>query len=187
MRPKFISEPVPDDPWLSEQVREFADLSGDYSGLVAVGMLVRLRMWPSNEVRAIVQSVLKGEAHPSLLREREWFRSLSPREKEEALRVARIEIDLIHERLEEILESPDPEDEGWVQSALSVCRARDDLEGVVLLLDSAGLSAQLAYALRSLDSHGEEVMWSIPELPMGHDEKLSRGLLASPGAWWVDF
>ena len=66
----------------------------------------------------------------------------------------------------------------------SVCWARDDVEGIRVLLREAGAGQALTAALRAVDEAGRAVRFSWPTEVDVHDERLQLISEADPGAWW---
>ena len=67
-----------------------------------------------------------------------------------------------------------------------VAYRRDDLEGVLVLLDARGSDAALRAALRAVDREGLLLRHALPaDGRWDDDERLRRAALKSPGAWWA--
>jgi len=76
--------------------------------------------------------------------------------------------------------------EGWDDAVREVVYRRDDLEGVLVLLDARGSDAALRAALRAVDRDGLLLRHALPvDGRWDDDERLRRAALKSPGAWWA--
>jgi hypothetical protein len=65
-----------------------------------------------------------------------------------------------------------------------ICWARDDVEGIRVLLREARAGQALSAALRAVDELGRAVRFSWPSEVDVHDDRLQRVSEAEPGAWW---
>ncbi|MCL4821789.1 MAG: hypothetical protein KJ067_21865 [Vicinamibacteria bacterium] len=169
------------DPWLVEQLRPLA--RDGWSAAVAAGMLARL-VEPRHLGHERLTALVAGRVDPELARPRQWARSLSP------AAVATLERRAV-ERAQSLL-SPlvalepriDDDAPDWPAEWVALCRSRDDLEGVTILLHEAGRGERLEAALAPVDDLGRRVAAGVPLRRVPRDERLRRAALNDPDAWW---
>jgi RNA polymerase sigma factor (sigma-70 family) len=172
------------DPWVAGEVSRRSVGADPWQSLVAAGLLARLvRPGSPDQARATIERTLRKEPVAWSAEPRRWARSQSPPVLDAIESIATHHID----RLLHSLASYEPErlDEAeWRRQWLPLAHARDDIEGIVVLLAEAGRGAALRMALEELDSLGRALRFDVPSDFTLEDERLARVSLADPTAWW---
>jgi hypothetical protein len=172
------------DAWLEEQAVRTLETRGAWSVCVAAGLHARLADAAAfGDPREIVEAQLAGEAPGWLSGPRRWVRSLEPEQVSTMSRLALAEVDRLG-ALADHLERADPLADEWREDWRRLCHARDDLEGVRVLLAERGASADLDAHVAALDRAGQSLRTAAPLARLGRDERLRRASLADPDAWW---
>jgi hypothetical protein len=172
------------DGWLEQQAVRTLETRGAWSVCVAAGQHARLTDAAAfGSPREIVEAQLRGEAPRWLSGPRRWARSLEPVQVATMSRLALAEVDRLGE-LADHLERADPETDEWREDWRRLCHARDDLEGVRVLLAERGASTDLDVHVSTLDRAGRSLRMAAPLARLGPDERLRRACLADPDAWW---
>jgi hypothetical protein len=176
-----------DDEWLSRQIAADSSISESWRAAVTVGMFARLYEPPSGErPRAIVQAILRGELEESIARPRRWVRSLTASQLETLQDLALAEADLVLRTIESLDATYEPTEPDWQRQLLEICRRREDVEGVSLLLHEAGADRRLTSGLGLLDDIGRAFMFDVPIRIAPFDERLRRVASFDPEAWWAE-
>lgn len=173
------------DTWLAEQVGPLAGAGDAWSRVVAAGMLARLPM-PADgaQARTWIAALRSGVVDATLAGPRRWIRSLGAEDTQAIVDAAVAECASLSLDIEDIVADVDADRSGWDDAAREVTERRDDLEGVLVLLDARGADGDLRTALASVDRAGASLQASLPEDWASEDERLRRAALKSPGAWW---
>jgi hypothetical protein len=176
------------DSWLIGQLEKAAGSEDSWSHCVAAGMYARL-VEPANaaEAERDVERLLSGRAVDRMAEPRRWARTLSAEQRATLEDLALAEIDHLDTLLGHIEDEATPEEEEWREDLLELCRRRDDLEGILLVLAETGAGQRLARACGGFDRRAEIFSASIPARVSFQDEKLRRAWLGSPEAWWASF
>jgi hypothetical protein len=66
-----------------------------------------------------------------------------------------------------------------------ICRGRDDLEGIRLLLVEAGAEEEISDDIGMLDDRAQRFMLSLPVVVAAPEARLARTRSLDPGVWWV--
>lgn len=173
------------DTWLAEQVEPLAGSADAWSRVVAAGMLARLPM-PADgtQARTWIAALRSGVIDATLAGPRRWIRSLGAEETQAIVDAAVSECASLSLDIEDTVADVDADRSGWDDAAREVTQRRDDLEGVLVLLDARGADADLRAALASVDRAGASLQASLPADWATGDQRLRRAALKSPGAWW---
>jgi hypothetical protein len=173
------------DDWAATEARQAAEGGDGWGVSVAAGILARYadRDAPAG-ARSIVAETAAGRALPFLVRPRAWARGLAPQELRAIERLALAEVDRIHAALERLSREPDlPEgafEDAWERASL----ARDDLEGVAVLLRETGRAGRLDTGLDLLDRLGASCRAGIDAVRRPRSERLRHAGRMDPSAWW---
>lgn len=173
------------DGWLVDQVEPLAGSPDAWTRLVAAGMLARLPM-PADgaQARAWVAALRSGVVDATLAGPRRWIKSLDAADAQAIADASVAECASLSLDIEDAAASVDADAGGWDDAAREVAYRRDDLEGVLVLLDARGADAELRAALASVDRFGAALQASLPDDWATDDERLRRAALKTPGAWW---
>jgi hypothetical protein len=147
-------------------------------------MYARLLEVGPARAREVVERALAGRPDPEVARARVWARSLTQEQISALEELAVAEIDWLHTLLQRIEAEPGPAKDGWRDTALVLCHARDDVEGVRLLLREAGAGKRLETALAALDEPARALVESLAATEPLDDERLRRVAAADHSAWW---
>jgi hypothetical protein len=79
----------------------------------------------------------------------------------------------------------DINDKAWRTRLIRVLHARDDLEGVAVLLRRASCSERIDSAIIVLDRVGRQFIRSIPKIFVLDDERLQLAVAVNPEGWWT--
>jgi hypothetical protein len=172
------------DGWLQAQAVRTLETRGSWSVCAAAGQHGRLADPAAfGDPREMVEAQLEGDAPGWLSAPRRWVRSLEPEQASTMSRLALAEVDRLSE-LADHLERADPETGDWLEDWRRLCHARDDLEGVRVLLAERGISADVDAHVATLDRAGRSLRVAAPLARLGRDERLRRASLVDPDAWW---
>jgi len=173
------------DPWLVEQVQPLAASPEAWSRVVAAGMLARL-LTPADgaQARAWLAALREGAVDAALAGPRRWVRSLGDADAQAILDVVVSECASLTLDIEDVVDDVHAAREGWDDAAREVAYRRDDLEGVLVLLDARGADAPVRAALAAVDRAGTWLQAALPADWASGDERLRRAALKVPGAWW---
>ena len=173
------------DGWLGEQVEPLAASPDAWTRLVAAGMLARLPT-PDHgaQARAWVDALRHGVVDATLAGPRRWIKSLEPSDAKAIIDASVAECASLSLDIEDAIAGVDANADGWDDVAREVAHRRDDLEGVLVLLDARGEDVDLRTALAAVDRIGASLQASLPDDWAGDDERLRRAALKAPGAWW---
>lgn len=174
-----------DDAWLVDQVRARV-LDDPWEHAVAVGLYARsLEPQSGERIRQVVERLSAGEVDEDFARASRWARALGPEQRRSIEDLALAEVDRLHARITDLAETMDLDDPSWREDLAELCRARDDLQGVRLLLIEAGAGRRIGASLPHLDAEGKLLLWSLPRVIAVEDEQLRRAAAAEPAAWWT--
>ena len=172
------------DGWVAEQAARTLETGGAWSVCVAAGQHARLADAAAyGDPKDTVEAQLRGESPGWLAAPRRWARSLAEVQVSTMSRLALAEVDRLGEVADD-LERSDPETDAWREDWRRLCHARDDLEGVRVLLAERGASNDLDAHVAALDRAGRSLRMAAPLARLGRDERLRRARLADPDAWW---
>ena len=87
--------------------------------------------------------------------------------------------------VEDAIADVDARVEGWDDTVRELAHRRDDLEGVLLLLDGAGAGTAIRSSLAAVDHEGQVLRLAIEPDILDNDERLRRAGLKDPDAWWA--
>jgi RNA polymerase sigma-70 factor, ECF subfamily len=170
------------DLWLRDIVTRRGNCTDVWERVSAWGMYVRLWHRSTTDARELVGRTRQGRVEKLIAAPRRWARNLPKPvvDKIETLaieRASQLEGELVRDDLP------------WNQAVLTdyflkVAHARDDLEGVHILLNEVGRAANLVSTLASIDKHGRAFRFNLPVDLQCHDERLERVSLIDPTAWW---
>jgi hypothetical protein len=175
-----------EDVWLAEQVEPLSAAGDPWTAVVAAGMLGRL-VAPGSPAQARVwlDAARRGDASESVRGPRRWAAALTGAD------VSRVEAQVLAEAaglaldVEDAVADADARAEGWEDTVRELAHRRDDLEGVLLLLDAAGAAAATRAALAAVDREGLVLRLAIGDEALEDDERLRRAGLKDPDAWWA--
>jgi hypothetical protein len=172
------------DGWLEQEAARTLGAPGAWSVCVTAGRYARL-VEPAayGDPKETIEAQLRGESLEWLASPRRWARALDTEQASTMSRLALAEVDRLGEIADD-LERSDPETDGWVDEWRRLCYARDDLEGVRVLLAERGESQDLDAHVAALDGTGRSLRMTAPLARLGRDERLRRARLADPDAWW---
>ena len=166
----LASERLPGDRWVA---------------LTVAGMLARLYMPATREQsRARLAALRSGVWATPATAGRVWIRSLNTAHRNVVERIARARAGQLFGGLRAFLDDVAPDGADISAQWRGLCHARDDLEGILVLLREAAGGQLLEYQLRTVDEVGRAVRYSWPSSRVVDDERLRRVALSDPGAWW---
>lgn len=173
------------DTWLAEQVAPLGESPDAWSRVVAAGMLARLAM-PADgaQARAWVAALRQGAVDESLAGPRRWIKTLDAHAADAIAASAVAECAALSLDIEDVTAEVDADIAGWDDAAREVAWRRDDLEGVLVLLDARRADGPLRAALAAVDRAGAALQAALPADWADDDERLRRASLKTPGAWW---
>lgn len=173
------------DPWVVEQVGPLVSSDEAWSRVVAAGMLARLQMPASGaQAREWLAAFREGRVDESVAGPRTWARALGAADRAAIEAHALAECAALRLDIEDAADDVHAGAEGWPDLVREVAHRRDDLEGVLVLLDAAGVDGPLRKALARLDREGQLLRLSLPADIDRDDERLRRAGLKDPDAWW---
>jgi hypothetical protein len=174
------------DEWLTRLLLERLDsIGGSWEEAVAVGTYARLRRRPREETRAAIDSILAGGVDEDLARPRRWARSLSAEQVRTIEDLGFSVIERLQGEIEDLGRSVDESDPRWRAAFMRICRERDDLAGIQLVLVDAGTAEDFSSALSNLDEQAGRLAGRLGTTKIP-DVRLRRVALAEPGAWWAE-
>jgi hypothetical protein len=186
-------------PWPAPATRQWIQDSGDtalaslvserlpggrWVELAVAGMLARLQMPSSGKQARDRLATLRagGGVQPSVAIY-SWMRSLSAVQRHLMEQHARAQASKLADRLRSF--------SGWMTAEADLsdpwsrlCHERDDLEGILVLLQECGGGRHLQSTLRDVDKCGRSVRFSLSANTTAVDERLRRVALCYPSAWW---
>jgi len=170
--------------WLQQEIQHRLARQDPWQHAVAIGLFARFggAVQPARE---IVTGMLEHRVDPDLARPRQWARGLNPAQIRTLELLARAEIDRLHAAIDELWELMACDEPAWQQELLDLCRGRDDVEGIRLLLVEAKVAERIADDIGILDQAGERFMQSLPVVVAGSDARLARARSLGPGDWWA--
>lgn len=157
-----------DDLWLAAEVAQ-REIKSDWDAAVTAGFIATHA--ESQDPREDFKRMMRGEVIESMVAPRRWFRALDEAaareiESEACARIERLAFKVAHG-----------------EDHLTVCRERDDLEGVCVLLRDRGIADRVNPALKELDGFVASRVFLIGNRKRD-DVRLRRASLVHPGAWW---
>lgn len=163
------------DEWLCDIVRAHWAAADDWHTVVAAGIALTNttadgRSWTEFTVEASWPHV--------------WFRQTTPEQRNAVADSAVAAVTMLREDFDDLDEAFDPGDEGWRAALIDWCRRRDDLEGVVMLLDWMRGGTGVHDVLDSFDAEAAAFVRAIPVVFDVDDEQLRRAGRFNPEAWW---
>jgi hypothetical protein len=153
-------------PWLRARLERLAGQRDAWSRAVAAGLLA-----------------LHGEP-PTGVRVRVWARGLGPAERETLEDLAMARASRLHDVLADLEDDLTPSAEGWRARLRSLCLARDELDGVVVLLGETARPNDLLTAIGDLDAEAGDFFEALPQPPFIDDDQLRAAGDLDPEAWW---
>lgn len=190
--PRLVEIPAPetpwvdeeDDAWLAEAVSARARIGSAWGILVAAGMAVRLYDLRGAKARRSVGELLAGRMDERFARPLRWMAHLTEDQLTTAEDVAGGEVDRIGYEIDELEEELEPSESWWQERLQALCHARDDLEGVLVLLAQVRRGDGLRPILRGIDRRADLLVSSIPRFSFPQDERLRRVRLGAADSWW---
>lgn len=175
------------DPWLAQLTAERLGTREPLQVALAVGDAWRLRSRRASDDRALLEAVLAGRSSAALEPERTWSEGLDDAAREWLERRGLATMEQLEDALEDALEVADLDVPRWRGWCLALCRRRDELESLLLVLQAGGGGGQaLAAALAALDRRGHAVFGGLRRWPEpANDERLRRAAALDPDAWWT--
>lgn len=157
-----------DDLWVIAEVAQ-RKIESVWDVVVAAGFIAT-HAEPADPHDAF-KRMMRGEVIEWMAAPRRWFRALPEEvareiEIEACAHMVRIAIDVIN-----------------VKDHLTICRERDDLEGVCVLLRDRDMADRVNPALKALDEFVASRVLLIGSRKRD-DVRLRRASLVHPGAWW---
>ena len=175
-----------DDAWLAEQVAPLSEAGDPWTAVVAAGMLGRLATPGSPaQARAWLDAARRGEASASIRGPRRWAAALAGSDVARGESQALAEASALVLDVEDAIADVDARVEGWDDTVRELAHRRDDLEGVLLLLDGAGAGTAIRSSLAAVDHEGLVLRLAIEPDILDNDERLRRAGLKDPDAWWA--
>jgi len=170
------------DSWLRSEVESRLATRDAWQHAVAIGLFARLGGFAGSRSVPLAPQALAYEA---MARPRRWARDLGAKEIATLDVLATAEVMKIEAALGALWDDMACDDAGWREDLLAACRARDDLEGVRLLLVVADADAAIGDMIRELDDEAMLIVRSLPVVLALDDERLRRVKTLDPDAWWV--
>jgi hypothetical protein len=131
----------------------------------------------------LARRIEPGGSEAASITARRWLRGLTANQRALIERFAIVQARDIAGRLSRLQDGLGPDtslDFAWQ----ALCWARDDVEGVHVLLREAGTGGALAAVLHGVDTTGRAVRFSWPSEVDVHDARLQVVSEADPAAWW---
>lgn len=164
------------DQWLCELICEHWALDHDWHTVVASGLaLTKARSDGRPWWEFTVES-----SWPHA-----WVMQTSPEQRDAIVESAITAVTMLGEDLDDLDVDFDPGDGDWRAALVEWCRRRDDLEGVILLLDFVRHGSALHDLLDPFDRAAAEFVRSIPVVFDVDDQQLRRAARFNPEAWWT--
>lgn len=172
------------DDWLREEIQYRLDRQDPWQHAVAVGLFARFG-GATKPASAVVSAMLEHRIDPDLARPRQWVRDLNPAQIRTLELLALAETGRLHAAIDELWQLMACDEPAWQEELLDLCRGRDDLEGIRLLLVEAGAAERISDDIAILDEAGERFMQSLPVVVAASEARLARVRSLDPGVWWV--
>jgi hypothetical protein len=159
---------------------------GEASGSARVGAsaVVGAPRWAATTAAGrLARRIEPGASETASIAARRWLRGLTANQRALIERFAIVQARDIAARLSRLQDGLGPDtslDFAWQ----ALCWARDDVEGVRVLLREAGTGGALVAVLGSVDTTGRAVRFSWPSEIDVHDARLQIVSEADPAAWW---
>lgn len=171
------------DAWLVDQVRHAAP-ADRYARLALVGQFARLLEMPHtrDERASFVAGLLAGQPDARFAGPRRWAAAFAPTQRALVLARALAEAARVQTEIDAAIASPEQ-----TPDLLQLLYARDDLEGVRLLLRQGGLIPSLDAALELLDLSGMRLGAEAFPDAVFDDERLRRVARIDADSWWSAF
>lgn len=165
------------DAWLAHEMDARLANNDAWSAATAVALFARLRT-PDSDLSSVFSDSETTAPH-------RWVQGLGGTSIEALEGLALAEVDRLHALLSNLREEFAPEDDDWRRDLIEILRARDDLDGVMMMLRWLEQGADLEAHLRGLDRAGARLMSASPMEFRAGDEQLQRAALALPNSWWT--
>ncbi len=177
------------DHWMLGQLTD-ASSERPWTALAFIGRFARLAELHSTaaERRQALQRMLQGQCDPRHEGPRRWARDWSEGTRRAVRRWMRSQIDELVVELQVLEQCVDESDPAWRRAMLAALLARDDLEGMALLMVQGCDEPELLDALQQLDERGESFADQLAGRVTFEQEQLRRALaieLHQP--WWTRF
>jgi hypothetical protein len=165
------------EPWLREQVEQHQQMKSSWHNLVAAGLVARLA---TSSETGRTPSVIQED----LARPRRWALTLNANQLRTVELLLQAETLRLLADLKDLQRTFECDDPGWQDDLLALCRARDDIEGIRILLNEAHAFERTA-SVQVLDQEAMLFMSSLPVTPRLDDERLRVVARFDPDAWWA--
>jgi hypothetical protein len=163
--------------WLREQVDHHLKADRSWHNLVAAGLIARLAV--SFDVGRSPAVVQEASARP-----RRWALDLNAKQLHTIERLLQAETLRLLADLDDLERTFALDDPDWQDDLLALCRSRDDIEGIRILLNEAH-APERAAAIQVLDADAILFMSSLPVKLTLDDERLRAVAGFDADAWWV--
>jgi hypothetical protein len=164
--------------WLRAEIHARLERADPWQHAVAVGLFARLAVAADRPPT----DVAGGD---DLARPRRWARRLAPPQVATLALLLKAEAVRLLDLVADLAEAMACDEDGWRAELAELCRGRDDLEGVRLLLQEAGAGETVADAVGLLDEAGARFLGSVPVRLVIDDVRLREAAAFDPGAWWA--
>jgi hypothetical protein len=182
---QWLSDAQSTDHWLRSEVSELLERGGAWANVAAAALVARYSEPPSAAVaKQWLEATLARQTVSTLAAPRQWAQQLQPAQLRTIQELACAEATRLVLMLDDVAETAVPEEGPWQSAWLDVCRGRDDLEGVCVLLREAGAAAVLQKPLARLDTTGLTIRSVLPNAFVTGDERTRRAGRVSPDSWW---
>ncbi len=176
--PPFSIEAVKraNDSWIEERVTFHLKVDDSWHNAVAAGLFLRLVQIP--KAAQLPKFASDSPSHA-------WVSRLTTEQLETIAARTDARLDALWsdlDRLDFRLEAPGAD---WVEDLHRLCRDRDDLEGVRLLLNWTKTNDRLEERILGLDATAEAALQNLPMSIKITDEQLYRAAVVSPISWWT--
>jgi hypothetical protein len=165
-------------PWLRDEIQARLERADSWQEAVAVGLFARHAV-------ASDRTTLDAASEADLVRPRQWARGLGPAEVETIDLLLEAEVERLLMRLEALAGTMACDDAAWRADLVTLCRARDDVEGVRLLLNEAGAGGSVEHSVELLDEIGASFVRSLPVVLSIDDARLREVIRFDHTAWWA--
>ena len=173
------------DPWLHQELTERFAFDDAWESAVAVGMYARLLEPDPRNMSNRLAKLRHDWRDEELERPIRWIRSLQRQQVDALGRLADAEaVDLLG-RISDLDAEMKPGEELWQHEFLELCHARDDLEGVCVLLSYVDPPVAATRCSDAVDDAGGLLVASIPFELVLESERLRRVRCKDPDAWWA--
>jgi hypothetical protein len=166
------------EPWLRQEIQARLARANAWQHAVAVGLFARLAV-------ASEQAAPTPDGKGDLARPRRWARNLERAQIATLELLVKAEVERLLAVIDELTQTMACDDQDWRSELLELCRGRDDVEGVRILLNEAGADDTVTDTVRFLDEAGSQFVRSLPVVLKVEDERLHRVASFDHGAWWV--